>query len=141
MHPVRFSWFDFYTRNRFRYRYDQEINDYIDDVVRNAASRTVIYSAGTSLWRAQRGCKERMEEIPVEGSTVVWKDNVDGCGRPYKCLPFHAERMKPELEKAREGRINSKGIPCLYLATHEDTAMSEVRPWHAARISLARLTN
>jgi RES domain-containing protein len=46
--------------------------------------------------------------------------------------------MKPWPEKAKEGRMNSKGIPCLYLATHEDTAMSEVRPWHEARISLAR---
>jgi RES domain-containing protein len=46
--------------------------------------------------------------------------------------------MKPEPVKAKEGRVNPKGIPCLYLATHEDTAMSEVRPWHDARISLAR---
>jgi RES domain-containing protein len=46
--------------------------------------------------------------------------------------------MKPESERAREGRINPKGIPCLYLATHEDTAMSEVRPWHEARISVGR---
>jgi RES domain-containing protein len=46
--------------------------------------------------------------------------------------------MKPKPEKAKEGRVNPKGIPCLHLATHEDTAMSEVRPWHKARISLAR---
>src|ERR1039458_6332974 len=36
--------------------------------------------------------------------------------------------MKPKPEKAKEGRVNPKGIPCLHLATHEDTAMSEVRP-------------
>jgi RES domain-containing protein len=46
--------------------------------------------------------------------------------------------MKPEPKKAKEGRVNPKGIPCLYLATHQDTAMSEVRPWYEARISLAR---
>lgn len=133
--PCDFLWFDLYTRTRFRYRYDEEINHYIEDAVRSAASRTVKWSTGTFLWRAQRGCRVCIE---LPGQKPIWKDDPDSYGPPYKCKPFHAERMKPEPEKAREGRINPKGIPCLYLATHKDTAMSEVRPWHEARISIAR---
>jgi hypothetical protein len=46
--------------------------------------------------------------------------------------------MKPRANCAREGRANPKGIPCLYLATHEKTAVSEVRPWIGEYVSLAQ---
>ena len=48
------------------------------------------------------------------------------------------ERMRPWPDKATEGRVNAKGIPCLYLATERDTAMSEVRPWVGSLVSIAR---
>ena len=44
--------------------------------------------------------------------------------------------MKP-LSNCREGRLNPKNIPCLYLATDPDTAMREVRPWIGAIGTLA----
>ncbi len=50
--------------------------------------------------------------------------------------PYHGNRMKPLDNAANEGRVNPKGIPVLYLATHEDTAMAEVRPWVGSHISL-----
>lgn len=133
--PCDFLWFDLYTRQYCRYRYSQEIEHYIQLAVESATSRTERWDRGTSVWRAQRGCRVCIE---VPGKSEVWKDDTDGCGYPTKCKPFRPERMKPEPEKAKEGRVNPKGIPCLYLATHEDTAMSEIRPWHEARISLAR---
>ena len=46
--------------------------------------------------------------------------------------------MKPWIDKAFEGRVNPKGISCLYLATSEYVAMSEVRPWIGTTLSLAR---
>jgi RES domain-containing protein len=133
--PCDYFVFDLYTRTHFRYRYDEEINHFIETVVESAASRTVTWGQGTSLWRAQRGCKVCVE---LHGRKELWKEDTDGCGHPFECRPFSVERMKPEPEKAKEGRVNPKGIPCIYLATHKDTAMSEVRPWHEARISLAR---
>jgi RES domain-containing protein len=45
--------------------------------------------------------------------------------------------MKPLPLSAYEGRANPKGIPCLYLATTGETAMSEVRPWLGALVSVA----
>jgi RES domain-containing protein len=45
--------------------------------------------------------------------------------------------MIPLPDRAVEGRVNPKGIPCFYAATHPFTAMSEVRPWVDSYISLA----
>ncbi len=42
------------------------------------------------------------------------------------------------MHSAREGRINPKGIPCLYLSNDRDTAMSEVRPWIGSHISVGQ---
>jgi hypothetical protein len=52
--------------------------------------------------------------------------------------PFPPERMKPLAHSAREGRVNPKGIPCLYLATDKDTAMAEVRPWLGLYVSVGQ---
>ena len=51
--------------------------------------------------------------------------------------PLKRDRMKPLPDKAKEGRINPKGIPCLYLSDNKETAMSEVRPWLEAKISVS----
>ncbi|MDO8540447.1 MAG: RES family NAD+ phosphorylase [Opitutaceae bacterium] len=47
--------------------------------------------------------------------------------------------MKPPGEWAVEGRVNPKGIPCLYVASEEKTVISEVRPWIGEYVSVARL--
>ena len=46
--------------------------------------------------------------------------------------------MKPIVEFAGEGRANSSGIPVLYLASTERTAISEVRPWVGSEVSVAQ---
>src|ERR1039457_5941384 len=46
--------------------------------------------------------------------------------------------MTPKAEYCGEGRVNTVGIPCLYLASNQRTAMSEVRPWVGSHISLAQ---
>jgi hypothetical protein len=48
------------------------------------------------------------------------------------------ERMVPKAEKVGDGRINRKGIPCLYLASTASAAMSEMRPWVGSYITLAQ---
>lgn len=52
--------------------------------------------------------------------------------------PYGPKRMVPLSDRATEGRVNAKGIPCLYLATEPHTAMSEVRPWPNATLTLAK---
>lgn len=36
-------------------------------------------------------------------------------------------RMMPLRDRAFEGRVNPRGIPCLYMATNDATAVSEVQ--------------
>jgi hypothetical protein len=70
------------------------------------------------LWRAQSGPEVRGDEVP------------------------HAhppERMKPRPEIARtDGRVNPRGIACLYLATCKKTATLEVRPLIGSYVSLGQ---
>jgi hypothetical protein len=55
-------------------------------------------------------------------------------------VPFAPERMKPLRGSAHEGRVNPRGIPCLYAASNKETAVAEVRPWLGALVSVAQLT-
>ncbi|WP_421882420.1 RES family NAD+ phosphorylase [Methylibium sp.] len=55
-------------------------------------------------------------------------------------VPFAPERMKPLKGAAHEGRVNPRGIPCLYTASNKETAVAEVRPWLGALVSVAQLT-
>ena len=52
--------------------------------------------------------------------------------------PFGFQRMLPLLDRATEGRVNPKGIPCIYFSLGKETAMSEVRPWIGSYISVAQ---
>ncbi|WP_372808116.1 RES family NAD+ phosphorylase [Pontiella sp.] len=52
--------------------------------------------------------------------------------------PYPIEQMlAPPPDKASEGRINPKGIPCFYAADSIETAVSEMRPWIGELISVA----
>ena len=46
--------------------------------------------------------------------------------------------MKPRKHRAKEGRANPTGIPVLYLASCQQTAISEVRPWIGTELSVAQ---
>jgi hypothetical protein len=79
---------------------------------------------GRYLWRAQQG--DHWEEVTAGGETFPDQQ------------PLPPERMKPLPYSAREGRVNPKGIPCLYLADDKDTAMAEIRPWIGSHISVGQ---
>ena len=53
-------------------------------------------------------------------------------------MGFLSARMKPLVAKSRAGRVNSEGIPVLYLASCKKTAISEVRPWAGSLVSVAQ---
>jgi RES domain-containing protein len=99
-----------------RYLFDKETEDFLATIVATSESRIFGVPKGTELWRAQLH----------EPNQKMWEVKE----------PFGAERMKP-LSNCKEGRINPKNIPCLYLALEEKTAMSEVRPWIGAVGTLA----
>lgn len=90
------------------------------------ADRKMTIPKGTILWRAQLG----FAWDPLWDGEKYIDDFVEG--------PHPPERMKPLRDKAREGRVNPQGIPCLYLSNRKETALSEVRPWLGSHISIAQ---
>ena len=109
-----------------RHIWDREITAFLDTVMRTRQNRDAEIPEGTILWRAQLG----VEYVPV-------KDE-DGQEFGEETLGFSSVRMKPVADHAREGRANSSGIPALYLASTEQTAISEVRPWVGSEVSVAQ---
>jgi hypothetical protein len=98
--------------------------EFLDTVLATSKPRRYLLKRGTEFWRAQLGCEFKK----VEG-----EDDTIEVPRVYP-----PERMKPLTDKAFEGRVNAKGIPCLYLATSKETAMSEVRPWIGSHITVGQ---
>ncbi|MCP5245670.1 MAG: RES family NAD+ phosphorylase [Burkholderiales bacterium] len=110
---------------RSRYIFDKETEDFLAEVIKTSKSRQMTIHKDEILWRAQLG----------SGTRPIADEN----GNEFEDLcPLPSNRMKPLKFAAREGRVNTKGIPCLYLATSKETAMSEVRPWVGSEISVAQ---
>lgn len=61
--------------------------------------------------------------------------SADGKTAPYAANLF--DMGMPPIHLARAGRANPDGIPYLYLAGSEETAIAEVRPWCGALITIA----
>jgi hypothetical protein len=114
-----------------RYVRDAKVQEFLDAVCQTSRKdehvRTI--AAGTRLWRAVLGFSPRKKLVRID----------DGSGMPLKIpvrLPHNKGRMKPQPKRAKEGRVNPKGIPVLYLTTDPETAIGEVRPWIGAYVSV-----
>ena len=92
--------------------------------------------------------QERIKDDPAElrrGSALFraqlghdYRQITDNDGNALYEVPcaFRPERMKSLKDRAKEGRTNPKGIPCLYLSTDKETAIAEVRPAQGQYVSL-----
>ena len=116
-----------YIRRSQRYVWEKEVQAFLDTVLETLKKqdRDVHIPKGKLFFRAQQGIEE--------GSYI----DEDGNELPA-LYAFNSERMKPLANRAKEGRVNPVGIPVLYLASTEQTAISEVRPWIGTELSLAQ---
>ena len=114
------------VRHRHRYVWGKEVHAFLDTVLATSKDRHENIPEGTILFRAQRGVKFNR---PVDDQGNALKVEV---------LALDRKRMKPPKNHAREGRVNPVGIPVLYLAFSEQTAISEVRPWIGTEVSVAK---
>lgn len=89
-----------------------------------ATAKVTPAKAGYVLWRAQLGHDWRTEMQGEETFEVP--------------APHPPARMKPLPEKATDGRVNPRGIACLYLASHKETAALEVRPLIGSYVSVGQ---
>lgn len=122
------SWRSYWTFARsvsreLRYVRTPATEHFLESVLRTSLHRQATIPAGQRFWRAQLGHDWR----PMS-------DNIDD-GVP---CAYSKDRMKPLPDKAWDGRANPRGIPCLYLATSKETAMSEVRPWIGSYVSVGQ---
>jgi len=104
-----------------RYIYDAKTKAFLSEVLESSKGRKEKLNQGYTLWRSQLG---GVDDGNDKSSLSIVK-------------PHPKERMLPRKDMAKEGRVNPKGIPCLYLATDKETAMSEARPWQYSEISVA----
>src|SRR6202162_938920 len=113
---------------RSRYVFEPAVEEFLKTVADTAEKRKATAKAGGLLYRAQLGFEWESHLLdsdhPEDGTFEVRE-------------PMSRDRMKPLRDSAREGRVNPKGIPCLYLADEPNTAMAETRPWLASYVSMA----
>lgn len=127
---TRFSHLDYYDfalslKQKARHVLEDRAVQFLATLVETAANgRRHKLQKETILWRAQLGCDFRTES---EDNAIV----------EIPCA-WGPERMVPRPDRSTEGRVNPKGIPCLYLCTDRDTAMSEIRPKIGAYVTAAQ---
>jgi hypothetical protein len=119
-----FQQFDRQVRRHLRYVRTTEEEDFLSTVAETSQYRATTIPTGRNLWRAQIG--HGFHEVDQDGE----KFDVEA--------PQEPQRMKPLRDRASAGRANPVGIPCLYLSTHKETAMCEVRPWMGSYISVGQ---
>lgn len=122
-----YDYFASLIRNHARYVLDGWQQEFIDTVLETGKKRTTAMQTGQVLWRAALG------DIAEEGmcqQDVFYLEPL---------TPYSLERMKPLRDRAQEGRVNPKGIPCLYMATNAETAMMETRPWAGSALTVSEL--
>ena len=115
--------FDQFIKNKSRFVLDNQQRRFLEVVLATSQKRTTKMPGGYPLWRAH-----------LDDSS----SRSDPTGQFEIAEPAAAKFLTPSKDRASEGRVNPKGIPCLYLATEKDTAMTEVRPWIGSDLTVAQ---
>lgn len=78
----------------------------------------------------------RAKTVQLEQNSLFWRARVNDMAANKPLLLDQLGSPPPHL--AGHGRLNPSGIPYLYLASNELTAISEVRPWSGAQLTVAK---
>ncbi len=116
-----------YIRSQSRYILDGRQRGFLEAIVETSKKRITSIPQGQVLWRAAQGY---VAEEGVHPHDVFFLESIE---------PHATERMKPLRGRAYEGRVNPKGVPCLYTATNAETAMMETRPWAGSVLTVSQL--
>ncbi len=105
----------------YQHIFDDVAQNFLDAVAASLPSRFYTLEEGSPLSRARRGCE--------------WKPRSEDCS---EAVSFTESGMKPDADKTSAGRANSIRKPVFYGATDDKTAVSEIRPWIGALVSVGR---
>jgi RES domain len=127
------------VKTKTRYVLDERCSRFLDAVKQTCEPRRVsAIPSGTEYWRSQidHAWKDAFEpKWHLEKDSLVIDDGYDVIDQvPTAC---GKDRMIPWRDRAVEGRVNPKGIPCLYLSEKKETAIGEMRPWIGSLVSVA----
>lgn len=112
------QWYEFckYIRHQNRFILNKKWQGYINQILRISERKYFVMKKGSLLYRARIGSKR------------------DKSGNPQ---PFLKKDIgAPSIKKSIAGRINPKGISCLYLSGDRGTAIAEVRPWLSEHVTV-----
>lgn len=109
--------------------FEPHVDEFLETVLATIGERVCEVEAGVIFLRAQLGHEWRNINVDSDSSE---SETVE-----IECA-YDIARMRPLRDSAREGRVNPKGIPSLYLCDDKNTAMAETRPWIGSFISLAQ---
>ncbi len=128
---MSFKYFDSYkdfslsTRRGNRYIHSEKVESFLNALLETSKERERVLKKGIPLWRARIGSGKH---------PIFYEEEIVD----HEPCPYSQDDMKPLSDSAPEGRANPKGIPYLYLATHRETAMHEVKPWVGLSISIGQ---
>ncbi len=75
-------------------------------------------------------------QLKIKSGVELYRSRVSGNGKMY----LKDQMGAPPADKASEGRVNSKGIPCLYLANSMETTLHEIRARDFDEVTVATFT-
>lgn len=120
-----FRHFERSVREKFRYAQSPELVAFLEELVISSSRFVADLKAETVLYRARLG-------HGWESGCEKQRDGLDH-RRAYKL-----KEMIPDPKYVGDGRVNAKGISCLYLAEEKETAVLEVRPQSGLYVSIAK---
>ncbi len=132
-----FHYFAQFVKQTSRYVLDGKQQHFLDVLIETSGKRRTRLLKDSVVHRAQLGRDIRTRYEPIEG---IEDQSINGLQFLDERQPHRPQRMMPRTSLASEGRVNPKGIPCLYLSSEPETAMTEVRPWIGSYVSVAKVT-
>ncbi len=102
-----------------RFGFDKRTQFFLSYLLETCSDKIIQLPTNKELFRTQRG----HDEIEEDYQLII--------------LPYKKDRMIPNAQKVKNGRVNPIGIPVMYLSDEALTAIAETRPWLRETISLA----
>lgn len=119
------------TMKARRFIRSPETEAFLQAVAATCHSRVTVVHVGKELRRAQIAHDLRPITQTGDDGEEIYIADIE-CAAPKP-------RMIPLRDRASDGRVNPRGIPCLYMATDVATAVSEVRPAIGAYVTVAAM--
>jgi RES domain-containing protein len=126
--------FERVVKTKSRFGIDDTVREFLKAVRETVPKRVGRLRKDKLLFRAQRGSVSA--EYPAGLGTGDDEEEEFETINVEITLP--PDLMVPKAEKVGDGRVNPRGIPCLYLATTMSAAISEMRPWVGEFVTLAQ---